>query len=554
MQGTAAPAHFRARLVGPKIRIDAPASSAIEEFLHTLPSCRWDKRDLCWKCDATPAAAWRLLYGDVRFSADEPLHALAAGIQEAQILGSGGPLSQPGFRKNDLWKHQLEAFRFAHRLPAAMLHVGMGGGKSCITVALAANKGCRKVLILCPKSVIGVWLREFDRHCVVPHKVVTLTKGTAVDKAKLVEKEILVASTRQAPHITIFVVNYETAKLNPLLEKLIDTRFDCVVCDESQRIGAHNSQQSKAAAQIGATAKYRLCLTGTPMHNSPLDVFGQFRFLDPGVFGTKWHAFRSRYANLHEFGGAQIVKSLKNQDELAARMRLLTYHADRSVLDLPPVQHITVPVTLGPETLRVYRALEQEMIAGVADEVVTVSNALVKMLRLRQITGGFVQTDDDGSVGKLVETGHEKRDALVDLLEGMDAPCVVFCEFVHDLDQIADAAMLAGRKYGEVSGRCKDLTEHATMPEGIEVMGVQVRSGGIGVDLTRAPYGVYWNHPWSPGTFDQSTARIHRPGQEKPVVYYHLIADGTVDTQVWDALEKKQNVIDMVISYMRGVE
>jgi len=553
MQGTAAPAHFRARLVGSKIRIDAPVSESIEAFLHTLPACVWDRRDLCWKCNATPAAAWRLLYGEVRFDGDAELFALASSIQEAQIVGTGGVLMQPGFRKNDLWRHQLEAFRFAKNLPAAMLHCGMGCGKSNIAISLIANRACRKVLICCPKSVLGVWRREFEKHCPTAHKVVVLEKGTTTDKKKLLEKELMLASALQAPRITVFVVNYETARMPVLAEALAEVKFDCVVCDESQRIKAHNSQQSKALAAIGATAKYRLALTGTPMQNSPMDVFGQFRFLDPGVFGTKYHAFRSRYAEIGHFGADHIV-GFKNQEELAARMRLLTYHADRSVLDLPPVQHITVPVTLGQDTLKLYRALEQEMIAAVADEVVTVSNALVKTLRLRQITGGFVHTDDDGAGSRLVETGHEKRDALVELLEGMDAPCVVFCEFVHDLDQIADAAREAGRKYGEVSGRRKDLTQHATMPEDVGVMGVQVRSGGIGVDLTRAPYGVFWNHPWSPGLYDQAWARVSRPGQTQSCVFYHLLAEGTADVQVWKALEKKQNVIDMVISYMRGME
>lgn len=555
MLGTAAPRAFRAAVVGPKIRIDAPHSPAIEQFLRTLPACSWSRSDLCWKCDATPAAAWRLLYGEVRFSGDDKLFALAAGIQEAQIVGSGSVLMQPGVRKGDLWKHQLEAFRFAKGLPAVMLHLGMGCGKSATAISLIANKGCKLVLIACPKSVMGVWTREFSKHCPVPHRVTLLNKGNAVDKKKLVEKELAIAKTFQgfqSTKISVIVVNYETAKLSPLLGVLSDVEWDAVVCDESQRIKAHNSQQSKAMAKIGERAKFRMALTGTPMQNSPMDVFGQFRFLDPGLFGTSYHGFRSRYAETGHFGADHIV-GFKNQEELAARMGLLTFHADRSVLDLPDVQHMTVPVTLSPETRKLYTALEQEMIAQIQNGTVTVANALTKTLRLRQITGGFTMLDDDGGMKRpLVVTGHEKQEALAELLDASGEPMVVFCEFVHDLDQIAEAVKAAGKRYGEVSGRRKDLTDHATMPDTVDVMGVQIRSGGVGVDLTRAPIGVYWNHPWSPGVYDQSEARIHRPGQTKPVVYYHLIAEGTVDQKVWEALAAKQDVIDTVMAYMKG--
>jgi SNF2 family DNA or RNA helicase len=182
---------------------------------------------------------------------------------------------------------------------------------------------------------------------------------------------------------------------------------------------------------------------------------------------------------------------------------------------------------------------------AVAGEVVA-DNALVKLLRLQQITSGHVKTDD----GRTVEVGTAKADALVDLLSDIPVgePVVVFCVFRHDLAQLRRVAERLGRNYGEISGSQKDLTDEATMPKGIELLGVQWQSGAVGIDLTRARYGVIFSPTFNGGDYEQGLARQHRPGQTRPTVFYHLVANGTVDNAIYGALKKRKELVGQILS------
>lgn len=189
------------------------------------------------------------------------------------------------------------------------------------------------------------------------------------------------------------------------------------------------------------------------------------------------------------------------------------------------------------------------MIAEVEDGEITASNALVKLLRLQQITGGVANDAE----GQPVVVGNDKANTLRDLLDDIDPaePVVVFCRFAADLDAVRSIAKAAGRRYGEVSGRRKDLTPHATMPEGITLMGVQEAAGGVGIDLTAARYVIWYSLSFSLGDYEQANARCHRPGQTRPVAVYHLVADGTIDQSIYRALSKRRKVVDEVLDALK---
>ncbi len=539
---------FKANLVlpqGKRIRLVAPDTPALREFLYTLPNCRWHAPSLSWMCDATPAAAWRLMYGEVKFECQDAIREMAYPIAELRAFGPDDEERQPPLKRMELWGHQALAYNTVRKLPAAMLNMGMGTGKSATAIALMANRGAKRVLIVCPKSVINVWRGQLEKHCPVDFMFTALNKGNSKKNAELLKLALLYRSG-----MAVVCVNYESVWRKELLAGIMEVDWDVVVADESQKIGAHNSVQSKTMAKIGEKAKSRLALTGTAMHNSPLDIFGQYRFLDSGMFGTSHHWFKNRYAVLRSMGQFDIVVGIKNEEEMARRMELITYYADRSVLDLPELQHIPVELELSEESQKIYDQIENEAAVMVQDGLVTASNALVQTLRLQQVTGGFVMTED----GRTIDTGREKIEALEDIVTGLDGPCVVFCKFTHDVMQVRDLAVKLKLRYGEISGRQKDLTDQGTMPEGIDLMGVQVQSGGVGVDLTRCRYFVFYDHPWSLGDFEQALARGHRPGQTQDVRVWHLLCKRTVDMSVWEALLKKKNVAESVIQYLRGEE
>lgn len=456
-------------------------------------------------------------------------------------------LEQPPIRVADLWQHQLEAYWFAHDKPASLLALYMGCGKSRVAIDLLANWQCSRTLILCPTSVRAVWRREFDRWAPGRFAVEVLTRGTVKHKTQVAQGAEILAKSLRLPYVC--VLNYESAWRKPFCDWATREPWDCVILDESHRAKAHNTAISKwLGFKLAPRARRRLALTGTPMPHSPLCVFGQYRFLDWRLFGRRWTPFKNRYGVPHpHIQNALLPNRFQNLDELQAKFGRLAYQVGGEVLDLPPVMHDTRTFELPPAAARVYRDLEQDFCAELEEGIVTVANVLVKSIRLRQVVSGFLQPDESEDVVQL----HEGKEALLsDLLQDLGEPVVVFCEFRHDLAAVRRVAHKLKLTYGEVSGRQNDLTDTGTMPD-VDVLGVQYQSGGVGVDLTRARVGVYYSPTYSLGNFEQSKARLHRPGQTRPVTYYHLVAENTVDAVVYKALDEKRDIVQAILESVK---
>jgi SNF2 family DNA or RNA helicase len=194
---------------------------------------------------------------------------------------------------------------------------------------------------------------------------------------------------------------------------------------------------------------------------------------------------------------------------------------------------------LGREGQRLYSEMADEFIADLAGGHITASNALSRLLRLQQITSGYGRLED----GTNVEVDTSKQKVLEDILTDIgNEPVVVFTRFIHDLDVVHRTAAKVGVPSYEVSGRRKDLPEWTS-----GVLAVQIQAGGLGLDLTMARYAVYYSLGFSLGDYSQSMARLHRPGQSRPVEYIHILASGTVDETVMDALARREAVIDHIL-------
>lgn len=448
-----------------------------------------------------------------------------------------------------------DGFKYCFEVPTSFLIFRRNGcvfasgntGKSKIAVDLVVNQSDDRVLIACPPSVMGVWRREFHKWAATDCGVLVLDgRQTVARKIDLAKNHLAACQSQDRP--AIVVTNYEAARTPAFKAWACTIQWSRVIADECHRLKGSSSKQSKALYEIGRRARRRLGLTGTVFPHSPMDAFGQYRFLDTNVFGTSYHRFRSLYAVTGPLGANHIV-AYKNQDDLADRIRPITFECrlEDTDIELPEATHIERMVPLSKESGRIYREMEQDMVAEVRGGLISADNALVKLLRLQQITSGYLPLEDES----ILSLDAPKAGLLAEILEGIDEPAVVFCRFRRDLDTVEQATAVAGKRYGELSGRRKDLTPHATMPEGVDVMGVQLQSGGVGIDLTRACYAIYFNHPWSLGEYDQSLARVHRPGQTRPVIYYQLMTEQTIDEVVWKALASKREVIEQVLTYLR---
>lgn len=531
-----------ADLLGGRIVVSG-TSPTDAPLIRSLPEARWNAPKRAWTITATPGAAAKLMDSG-RFTASADIHRLALAFDTAMSPPRVGDLIGCNFG-TPLWDHQKRAFAFCRNKYAAMLAIGMGGGKSLTTVSLLENWGIKSAVILCPRSVIGVWRREFEKHSFGVVKVLCLDSGTSAKKASAVED--FMAGDRD--YLRVVVVNYESAWRDKLADELLLANFDASVLDESHRIKQPTGAASKFAYKLGKTTQRRLCLTGTPCPHSPLDLYAQYRFLEPAIFGTSFSEFRSRYAVCDPQYKSRVL-SWQNQEELTAKTAPLMFQVKSAdVLDLPPCVEQRIDVVMEPKARRIYDEFGKELIAELEAGTVTAANALTKLLRWQQMTSGYVASED----GQLLHVSDAKREALEDLIADMlpSDPVVVFCRFRSDIDVIRGVAAKLGRTFGEISGSRKDLTEHATMPPGIQVMAVQQQSGGTGIDLTAARYAIWYSQSFSLGDNDQANARVHRPGQTKPVTIYRLVVKQSVDETIARAIEQRREVVEYVLDSIK---
>lgn len=297
-------------------------------------------------------------------------------------------------------------------------------------------------------------------------------------------------------------------------------------------------------------------------HNSPMDIFAQYRFLDPGVFGLNFYKFRNRYAIMGGYMNKQII-GYQNLNELHEKIYSIAFRVTKDVLDLPEENHIIRDFEMNDEAWKYYRQADSELGIMIGEDKVRTDIVVTQLLRMQQITSGYLPImreyyDDNDKLHRELDRVERidsgKASLLEEILEDIDEhePIVVFTRFKHDLDEIKAAAERLGRTYGELSGRNKDaLNDKAELADGIQIAGVQIQAGGVGIDLTKARYGIYYSVGHSLGDYEQSLARIHRPGQTKPVIYYHLVAANTYDETIYASLAAKKDVVESILETRR---
>lgn len=534
---------------------------ATKDLLKSIAGAAWDRELRAWNYPVSTQIIGGIasIFPGLGMSEDvERLMAKKAKEDTAQLIKAAKPDSLGNFYSaTPPWGHQRIAYHYAHALVedggGVMLALDMGTGKSKVAVDLINNlftnfdiDGERYqknslTLIVAPLSVVPVWPEQFTIHSHTYHQVIQLGRGLSVDrKTEIMENEMDFQGSPLA-----FVVNYESVWRKPLAQVVMGIEWDCIICDEIHKIKSPGGKASMFMGRLAERSSVRLGLTGTPMPHSPLDLYAQYRFLNKGVFGTSFTRFKRKYAIMGGFENRQVV-AFKNLSELTGKFDETSFRVEsEDVLDLPEAHHITITVELDEAERDAYQRMQEDFIALVKGSVVTAANALVKLLRLQQIVQGWVKDVNDN----MLPVGVSKQESLFELLGGIgqNEPVVVFCLFKTDLSMVADVAHDTGRKCYELSGS-KDETEKWKQAEAGPVIAVQFQSGGVGIDLTKARYVVYLSGTFNYGNYEQSLARVHRPGQDRPVTYYHLIAEHTIDVKVYKALQKKEKVIDSVLN------
>jgi SNF2 family DNA or RNA helicase len=468
-----------------------------------------------------------------------------------------------------MWDHQLTAVKMAEVMPNIGLFAEMGVGKSRMIIEILRRKyaavgAIRKTLIFCPVIVCQNWKDEFAKFSKInPKDIVVLTKSgrKRVDTFLKVVGEDLESAK-------IIVTNYEATQMDDLYKLLTLWKPEILVCDESHGLKSPESVRAKKVVTLADQAQHVYLATGTPILNSAMDLFMQFRILDGGeTFGRNFWTYRALYFEDKNAGfkGKQsyFPKWEIRQEAYEAiqeKIKKKTLRVlKKDCLDLPPLVRQNVYTELSAQQMKAYKEMMNEYITFIESKkgqpaAVVAQLAVTKALRLQQIVTGFAK-DDEGNIHRL---DAPRLQVLADLLTDLTPQhkVIVWTEFRENYKMIAELCTKLGIDYREIHGdighkeRITNMDDFRTNPT-VRVMIANQGAGGVGINLVEASYSIYYAKGFKLGNDLQSEARNHRGGSEihSKITRIDIVAKGTIDELITEALEKKQNISERILSW-----
>lgn len=459
--------------------------------------------------------------------------------------------------------HQTTALNRADRREAFALFMEQGTGKTWVTLAEAEDFFSRGeisgLLIVALNGVHRNWIeREIPAHLSVPH--VCLLWESSKSKTRHFTQSLIAFRRTPTTHLRIVAINVETFSRPPndainLAEEFLASGTILMAVDESDTIKAPGATRTRVLWRLGRKAKFRRILTGTPLTETPLNAYAQFKFLSPVLLGfnnyanfkgyfAEWRAHETVNGNRYE----EIVR-YRNLDELKTLIDANSFAVrKKDCLGIPDKTFQVRPVELSEETMRLYRAAKKKLIIECRTGTLTFAHALTRLTRLSQFAGGYFVTDDDPTPRPL-SVRNPKIDSLRAYVNDLpaDVKTIVWCRFVHEA--VAVAASLgaeAVRYWGEISdsARSEAVNRFQAAAGPRYFVGTQ-KAGGRGLTLTAATQVVYFSNSFSLADRLQSEDRPHRIGQHNVVTYTDLLATGTIDERMYSDLTAKRELSDL---------
>jgi SNF2 family DNA or RNA helicase len=470
----------------------------------------------------------------------------------------------PIFKSTEkLWKHQREMVDFSRQCfqeyGFSLWIAGMATGKSAASLKVRHDIEARRTLILSTKaSVETTWPKQVAEHTEgVAIMAVTDVYGSSARKAKAILDRV-----RGNEDNLIIAVNYETAMR--IADTLAKCGFDFVIADECHKMKTHTSKTTKALAKACKDIPAKIGMTGTAFNDRPTDVFGQVAFLSPDfykghlastIFG-RWNDFFDAYTIYYVSNNIKIVKGYKNYDKLLDMLKPFTYFIEtEDAVELPPVMYIRRTVEPSKTLKRMYNEMKDDMVTRLGDTIFSTDTVLTQSLRLAQMTGGYAtpyHIDGNGMyvpTGDIIEIpdGDCKLQGLLDIMDEVGKePVVIFTRFTEDVNRISKRLRTLGYAVKELTGR---VHEHGEFQNGKgDVLVANLSAGSASVTLTRARIVIDYSLGYSRTDYDQSRYRCRRPDSDlnKPIVYYQLAVADTIDELIFDALQSKGDVADIL--------
>lgn len=330
--------------------------------------------------------------------------------------------------------------------------------------------------------------------------------------------------------------------------------------DESQRVKSPNAKWSKRLLGSNVASPYKRVLSGTPVANSPFDLYNQLRFLDPDVWKKygipNYTVFKSFFGVWDKKTTRQgkeypVCITYRNMDILNEELHRLGSRITKDeVLDLSPKMYSKRYVELTPYQKRIYKSLVDECAVMLDAGELTAELALVRLLRLQQVVCGYLPASDDDDTLVDIQGGNPRLDLLSDVCEDLPHKAIVWVRFRRDAELISGHKTFVGRSVrvdGTVTGPARDRAlDRFKKDSSVQFLIGNPAAIGEGHTLNMAKTVVYYSNSFNLVHRLQSEDRCHRIGQDSKVHYIDFVASGTVDTKIVQALREKVNVASCI--------
>ena len=460
----------------------------------------------------------------------------------------------------NLYKHQEIAIEIAKTKQSLCIFHDCGLGKTLTAIEIIKHFG-GKALAVCPLSIIDdAWIadcKEFAPEL----NVVSLHSNKPAERIKKLNEE----------H-DVYIVNYEQFKL--LFDEIKQKEFNIIIVDESSKMKNPRSQITRALLALsgikcrGRDGKkyvadkpilHRYVMSGTPAPNDESEYWAQTKFVAGlgRVFHDNFYAFRNRYFYPIPLGSSGINKYVfkrEMQDEFAKRIASISHVVSKAeALDLPDQVHEIRKVYLSKNERISYDRFKRDLVLKYQDATILGSTALVEIMKLRQLASGFFYSDTK----QPIEIGKSKINELLELLDEIGKyPVIIWTQFRYESALISKTLKYLGKTVVRLDG---DTTHPALAIDFFkqgksQYLIANPQTAQHGLTFTNCHYVVYFSLDYSLLKWEQSMNRVHRIGQTSKCTYYYLLADQTIDEPIYKILNKKADMSNEILVYLKGVK
>lgn len=453
-------------------------------------------------------------------------------------------------RNISLYQHQKNGIERGVKTPICLFWE-MGLGKCVASLKIFESRYETRMLVLCPLPLIkSAWMHDIETW-------------TSLSVCNLRE---------EVKEADVYIANYEMLYRKFSVIKNIADKNTMLVLDESQRIRNPRSKVYKKVAKLIPLVSSVYCLSGTPAPNIELELWTQVSSVRPQVLGSNYYGFRRKFFHLQRGksvmvevpADSQVQASLfargwkwaiskRNRDKL---MRMIAPVVDwvkkEDAVDLPPKIDVIRDVYLPQHAKRVYKELVKKLVAEVNGKQIAVQVALAKLMKLREITSGFVVASD----GSVVDITDTKLRVLENVLEEIGQhQVIIWAVFRRDVERIY-YDLLKDKStfiYGGLQDKVREERINKFKSGDVQYLIANPLSIAHGLTFTNCHYAVYYSLDYSYENYAQSKDRIHRIGQVNKCEYIHLLADDTVDKDIYEAVKCKQDLSELLYKIIRDV-